>query len=231
MHKAGAFFFFCAGLLGVAHLLPRPAVAAWPTDPLVNVPLCTATGNQYSPTSVSDGTGGAIVAWYDYRNGTSADVYAQRISAGGTVQWTADGVALCTATGNQYSPTIVSDGGAPGEAGSGAVVTWADSRSGNTDIYAQRISAGGTVQWTPDGVALCTATGTQSMPNITSDGAGGAIVTWMDSRSGIYHIYAQRISAGGTVRWAANGVALCSATGEQQNPRIASDGAGGAIVT
>ena len=116
MHKAGAFFFFCAGLLGVAHLLPRPAVAAWPTDPLVNVPLCTATGNQYSPTSVSDGAGGAIVAWYDSRSGTY-DIYAQWISAGGTVQWAANGVALCSATGEQQNPRIASDGAG------GAIVT------------------------------------------------------------------------------------------------------------
>ena len=51
MHKARAFFFVCAGLLGLALLLPRPAAAAWPTDPLVNVPLCTATGDRATPPS------------------------------------------------------------------------------------------------------------------------------------------------------------------------------------
>ncbi len=56
------------------------------------------------PTIVSDGAGGAIVTWKDHRSGTSYDIYAQRISAGGTVQWTANGVALCTATGDQSVP-------------------------------------------------------------------------------------------------------------------------------
>ena len=224
MHESSAFSQSSAGLLGFALLLPRPTAAAWPTDSLVNVPLCTATGDQLSPTIVSDGAGGAIVTWEDYRSGTS-DIYAQRISAGGTVQWTATGVALCTATGAQRYPTIVADGA------HGAIVTWYDGRSGPDHVYAQRISATGTVQWTANGVALCTAAGAQRYPTIISDDAGGAIVAWQDQRSGPDHIYAQRISAGGTVQWAATGVALCSATGGQQLPTIVADGAGGAVVT
>ena len=224
MHKATAFFVVCAGLFALALLLPRSA-AAWPDDPNVNAPLCTATGNQTRLTMVPDGEGGAIVTWVDYRSGTDCDIYAQKVSSDGTVLWAADGVALCTATGNQLYPTIVSDGAG------GAIVTWHDYRSDtNYDIYAQKISSAGTVQWTADGVALCTATSHQQFPTIAQDDAGGAIDTWFDSRSGNWDIYAQKISSTGTVQWTANGVALCTATGEQDIPTIASDGAGGAIV-
>ena len=225
MRKAANCSFVCAGLLGLALLLPRPAAAAWPSDPLVKVPLCTATDGQFGPTIVSDGAGGAIVTWVDHRSGTDTDIYAQRISAAGMVLLVVDCVALCTATGDQALPTIISDGAG------GAIVTWFDYRSSNFDIYAQRISADGTPQWTANGVALCTATGDQYYPTIVSDGTGGAIVTWEDLRSGIdTDIYAQRISADGMVLWVANGVALCTAGGGQQDPTIVSDGAG-AIVT
>jgi hypothetical protein len=221
MHKAGTFV-VCAGLLAL--LLPRPAAAAWPTDPKnVNVPLCTATGNQFSPAITSDGEGGAIVTWQDYRS-DNGGIYSQRISAAGAVQWTADGAALCTAT-NASNPTIDSDGEG------GAIVTWQDYRNGNYDIYAQRISASGAVQWTANGVALCTAAGEQQVPAIVSDGAGGAIVSWSDHRSGNSDIYAQKLSAAGAVQWAADGVALCTATGTQGYQTIVSDGAGGAIVS
>jgi hypothetical protein len=190
------------------------------------VALCTATSDQTYPTIVSDGASGAIVTWYDYRGGAASDIYVQRISAGGTVQWTANGVALCTATNSQYAPLVVSDGTG------GAIVTWYDQRSGNSDIYAQRVSGTGTPQWTANGVALGVATGSQSSPAITADGSGGAIVTWHDYRGGIsYDIYAQRISADGTVQWVANGVAVCVAAGNQTYPTIATDGAGGAIST
>ncbi len=198
-----------------------PAWAFWVTD---GTALCTANGTQGDPTIASDGSGGAIVTWVDYRIGNS-DIYAQRVNASGAVQWTADGVALCTSTGNQYMPKIVSDGSG------GAIVTWYDYRSGNYDIYAQRVNASGAVQWTANGVALCTVTGDQSNPTIVSDGSGGAVVTWQDNRSGNSDIYAQRVNASGAVQWTANGVALCTATWDQINSTIASDGSGGAIAT
>ena len=92
-------------------------------------------------------------------------------------------------------------------------------------------SASAFASWQVDGNPISVATGDQSSPQLISDGAGGAIVTWKDSRSGNYDIYAQRVNASGAVQWAANGVALCTATGDQYSPRIVSDGAGGAIVT
>jgi hypothetical protein len=188
------------------------------------VAICTATLAQDSPTITSDGAGGALVAWSDNRSGVS-DIYAQSVNASGAVQWTIDGVALCAAPGNQYNPTIVSDGAG------GAIVTWRDQRAGAYDIYAQRVNASGAAQWTTDGVALCTARYDQQYPRIVSDGVGGAIVTWFDLRSGINDIYAQRVNASGSVQWTGDGVALCMATGGQGYPTIVSDGWGGAIVT
>jgi predicted lipoprotein with Yx(FWY)xxD motif len=188
------------------------------------VALCTATGDQNDPKITSDGAAGAIVTWWDRRSG-NYDIYAQRVSASGAVQRMADGVAICTATGDQWYPTIASD-----EVG-GAIITWYGRRSGNNDIYAQRVNAYGAVQWTTDGVALCSATGKRHSPMIVSDGAGGAIITWEDCRRGNYDIYAQRVNASGAAQWTADGVALCTATGDQRFPQIISDGAGGAIVT
>ena len=52
-------------------------------------------------------------------------------------------------------------------------------------------------QWSTDpnvNTAICTAASYQYGSTIVSDGAGGAIITWFDSRSGTnYDIYAQRI--------------------------------------
>jgi hypothetical protein len=229
MEKTRTSFFVCVGLIGLSLLLSCPAAADWPTA-LVNVPLCTAVDQQYSPAMVSDGAGGAIVIWKDYRISGYPyfpNIYAQRISAEGTVSWTANGVAICTDTHGQDMHAIASDGAG------GAIVTWCERRNGiNYGIYAQRISAAGTVQWTADGVALCTA---GVAPAIASDGAGGAIIAWMDERvsgwGGTINLYAQRISAAGAVQWPVDGVALCTAAGNQEAPKIVADGVGGAIVT
>ncbi|MBK7367644.1 MAG: hypothetical protein IPJ04_06935 [Candidatus Eisenbacteria bacterium] len=79
----------------LALLLAAPALA-WPNDPTVNVPLCTAANAQIEPVSVPDGSGGAIVLWSDLRAG-NYDLYAQRVSAAGVPQWTANGVVVCNA--------------------------------------------------------------------------------------------------------------------------------------
>ncbi|MBI1799059.1 MAG: hypothetical protein HYR73_05180, partial [Candidatus Eisenbacteria bacterium] len=110
MHPAARTPLLAALALGLS--LVRPALAAWPDQPNVNLPVCTAANNQYSPTIVSDGTGGAIVTWYDYRSRTGSDIYAQHVLASGAVDpaWPADGRALCTAANSQQYPTIITDG-------------------------------------------------------------------------------------------------------------------------
>jgi len=212
------------GLL-VTLLYVTPALSQWSTVSNFNNAICTATGNQTSPTIVSDGSGGAIITWQDQRSGY-IHIYTQRVNASGAVQWTANGVAVCTATGNQYSPTLISDGSG------GAIITWHDQRSGSYDIYAQRVNASGAPQWPANGVAICTATSYQYYPTLISDGSGGAIITWQDYRSSSnYDIYAQRVNASGAVQWTANGVVIDTATGDQLYPKIVSDGSGGAIIT
>ncbi|MBN1163211.1 MAG: T9SS type A sorting domain-containing protein [Candidatus Krumholzibacteriota bacterium] len=211
-------------LLLCSLIISAPSLwASWIEE---GVPLCLASDNQEIPKLVSDGTGGAIVVWQDYRSGTNYDICVQRIDVSGTVRWTIDGIPLCTAAGNQEVPQITSDGAG------GAIITWKDKRGGDPDVYAQRIDAWGTVLWTTDGVLLCTAADYQQNPQLTSDGAGGAIVVWQDYRSGVrFDIYAQRIDAGGTVLWTADGIPLCTATNNQIGQQLISDEAGGAIVT
>src|SRR5262249_49439504 len=157
------------------------------------VALCTGANNQQNPTIVSDGAGGAIVAWQDYRSGSAnADIYARRVDAAGTPQWTSDGVALCVAVRNQQNPTIVSDGAG------GAIVAWEDYRStfSVARIFARRISAAGTPLWTANGVALgALGTANSVSPVIASDGVGGAIVAWstLPDIDFDYNIFAQRV--------------------------------------
>ena len=187
------------------------------------VVVCTEMGDQQFPQVISDGSGGAIIGWQDYRGGDS-DVYAQRLSASGIAQWAADGAEVCTAMGAQYPPGMVSDGS------SGAIMTWRDARTDAGDVYVQRMNASGSPQWTENGVALCTASGEQGYPLAASDGSGGAIVAWEDQRSGGRDIYARRVNASGAAQWSSDGVAVCAAAGDQLGPVLASDGAGGAIV-
>ncbi len=165
-------------------------VAQWTTN---GVSVCSAVYDQTYPVIISDGSGGAIIAWIDLRSRSTTDIYAQRLNASGSPQWITDGVAICTATGNQDSPSLVSD------SAGGAVVTWTDARTGSTRIYSQKINAGGAVQWNDNGIAVCAAVSAKGSPCTTSDNAGGVIAAWYDLRFGDADIYAQRIFSGSTL--------------------------------
>src|SRR5262245_57928113 len=84
-----------------AALVARPCLAAWPHNPGTSLPVCTAAGNQNFVVVASDGTGGAFLAWQDYRNGATSDIYAQHVLATGAVTGPANGVPVCTAANNQ----------------------------------------------------------------------------------------------------------------------------------
>jgi hypothetical protein len=49
--------------------------------------VCNSTGNQWGPVLTTDGNGGAIISWDDYRNElvSSTDIYAQQISPSGAL--------------------------------------------------------------------------------------------------------------------------------------------------
>ena len=186
--------------------------------------ICVAANSQYYPEAVSDGSGGAVITWHDYRGG-NYDIYAQHVNTAGVRLWTLDGVAVTVAANNQVSPKITSDGAG------GAIIAWHDYRNGsNYDVYAQRMTSGGTASWTANGVAVCTAGKDQSDPQLISDGASGAIITWQDSRGTDSDIYSQRVNSSGTALWTSDGVLICGVTGGQSRPALVTDGSGGAII-
>jgi hypothetical protein len=204
-----------------AQRVTRGGVPLWAAD---GVPLCIQTGVQSDYRIISDGAGGAIIAWQAWLV-DNMEIYAQRIDSSGTVLWGPNGVAVCTASGDQRDPRLVSDGAG------GTIITWYDFRGGIFEIYAQRVNAAGVAQWTANGVDLCTASGPREQPDIASDGAGGAIVTWDDYRNGNWEIYAQRIAPDGSLLWPSDGVGICTGVvGAQEAPRIAPDGSGGAMI-
>jgi len=206
-----------------AQRMNSSGVALWTYN---GVTVCEQDSN-YNPVIVSDGSGGAIIAWQSYRGSNTADIYAQRINSSGAVQWTANGVPVSTVVFEQDTIAMISDGLG------GAILTWQDYRSNNgfADIYAQRINSAGTMIWTANGVNICNQAAAQRGPKLVSDGSGGAFITWYDNRAGDYDIYTQRIANAGAVVWTTNGVATCTMASDQLKPDICSDGASGIIVT
>ena len=208
---------------------PRTGYANWPTSAYTNVPVTVATGSQQDQVVASDSLGGMFVAWSDNRSG-AWDIYAQRITAYGEVApgWTVDGVLVCGASGDQQRPKIVADGAG------GAIIVWEDVRSGDWNLWAQRVKADGSVAagWTTNGIKICGAPNQQANPSIASDGSSGAVIAWQDLRDGNWDIYAQHVLSSGQIAagWFADGVAMCRDGNPQDTPSIATDAAGGGYV-
>ncbi len=217
------------------------SIKKWSTALLLLVGLCpmvfgwenpngfsisTASGSQNTPQIAADGYEGAIITWNDYRNGTDCDVYAQGIDNVGDVRWDTDGILISGGIGDQIQPKIVKD------QNYGAYILWADFRNGTDyNLYLQKISYGGVLQYTEGGKSICTESGNQENAQIAEDGTGGALMVWQDYRSGLgTDIYAQSISWEDNLLFAANGAPVCTASGEQTAPKIISDSWGGSII-
>ena len=181
--------------------------------------LSTATNHQTGPAVASTGTD-YLVVWADYRSGTFPDIYGTRVtSAGAVTDDAAIGLALSTATNFQIAPAIASNG-------TDYLVAWQDFRAGLAwDVYGTRVAADGTVtDGAATGLALSTATNAQMNVAVASDGTD-YLVAWMDLRSGTFDIYGTRVTAAGAVTDdAAVGLPLSTATSDQDNPTVASDG-------
>lgn len=119
--------------------------------------------------------------------------------------------------------------------GSGGMhIVWTDARNSATtgnDIFYQRILNNGTLAFDSAGVLVCNAAGSQGSAKVVPAAGGSVIVVWQDQRTASNNaIYGQKISSSGTAEWAANGVVVADATGNQNAPEAVSDGNGGAVV-
>jgi len=182
--------------------------------------ICNADSDQCYPAIVSDGSGGAIIAWQDGRNGTTGrwDIYAQRVDSAGNVRWLVNGMAVCTLnTSEQSYPKIAKTWN------DDVIITWHDSRQ---DVFAQKIQGDGSLPWGLSGKPICLASSNQGGPLIVADGIGGAIIAWNDGRNtgttGI-DIYAQRVDSLGNSRWLNDGVSVFKENASQLIRGICSD--------
>ena len=172
-----------------AQKLDEDGVAQW-----ADVEICDAVGDQQDPVLVTDGAGGAIIAWVDQRI-DGGDIYAQKVDAGGSLLWgplprAVNGQPVCNIPGVQEDPVAVEDGNG------GAFFAWEDSRSGSYDIYTQRMSNLGLADYADDGVALVAAPHDQRSIYASRGESGQALICWEDTRVDVFQdIFAQLISS------------------------------------
>ncbi len=224
-----------------AQHLNATGIAVWGAD---GVPVCTAAKNQikYSdghsdgehPAIVSDGAGGAILAWEDYRtdpnNGNTdpylGDIYAQRINSAGATQWTSTGVLVCNAPFDQTRSTVIGDGAG------GAVIIWEDLRlQYSSELYTQKLNSAGTPMWGANGKLLANPESEAQFTACADETGNNVLVSWLKYENPFKDIAVQKIViADGSYLWG-SGTLVISRLPDQAEPAITHNGAGGAIVS
>ncbi len=193
-----------------------------------NTAICTAGTLQANVQTTKDKSGGAIMVWEDSRN-AKVNLFAQRISTDGTIQWATNGIRISTSDSTQSSHKIIDDGNG------GAFIAWVETGVSNTtDIYSQHLDSNGNATWASRGVAICNATNNQFEISMAKDTSGGFYIAWTDSRTAVttsFDIYIQRVNANGTVAFTANGNQMTIGTKAEQSANIIVDGNGDVLVS
>jgi len=151
-------------------------------------------------------------------------------------QWSDEGVPIRTGKNIEWFRSAI-----PVEDGS-VIYVWSDTRRGDRDVYAQKISEEGELLWGEvsgdpefpvmrEGILVNGAINRQEDPVIIGTGDNSVIIAWVDFRfEDTGDIYAQKLNADGELVWEQDGVPLCLATDEQISLNIANDTAGGAYI-
>jgi len=148
------------------------SVAAWSNDPMANLPISMAPGEQAQPKVAATADGGAYISWFDGGAG-GWDVYLQRVSASGEVMWPAGGVLVAD---RSFSST--QDYGLSVDAAGHAILAFRDDRFGGVQITAARVAPDGTLDWGSNGVQLTTGSAFVAAPKIAGGSDGGIVVAW-----------------------------------------------------
>jgi hypothetical protein len=195
---------------------------------------------------VSDGLGGAIIAWAgesaasakisNMDNFNPLNIYVQRIGADGALMWPDTAIGA----GDNWQIVATGDGG--------AVIAWDNFKPyamalRDDYLYLQKIALDGIRLWGNTGLSMVmsspfhtsasgnvdrslpTYTGTQ---DIVSDGSGGAIFIWDEEEAGgSNRVFAQRVDNQGNPAWSGT---ILVGNGTYQSHSLITDGSGGAFL-
>lgn len=174
-------------------------------------PLLSTVANAQKAPSIAFNGSEYLLVWTDMRADTAGDIWGARFAANGSLL-DVNGIAISTAKGAQQDAAVASNG-------SDFLVTWADKRGSDFDIFATRISAGGAVL-EPSGLALDTAFLDQTHPHVVSDGTD-YLVTWNHGNN--VDINGVRVTAAGQLP-DPFGVVVADGTPDQENANVIWDG-------
>ena len=195
-----------------AHKIDQNGNLLWGLDGAV---VTNLPGRQEDPVAITDGEGGAFIAWVDYRFDAEGDIFLQHVNSNGEILLDSNGVALAQAIGKQITINMCTD------SIGGVFVTWQDKRSGvDDDIYGTHVSFDHTIVAPGTGVPIVIEGGNQNAKTIEYAGSNQAFIAWADFREGANaDIYGQRLNMDMSVIFQENGFLIAGTTEQELKPR------------
>ena len=145
--------------------------------------VTNADRDQTLPAVASNGDG-YLVVWQDFRIGL--DVFGARVDGDSGQVLDPAGIAINTAGGSQFNAGVASDG-------EGYVVTWQDTRRGQSDVFLTQVSGDGSVE-DLEGTRVNRTANVAVGPAIASTGESFLIVYQKVSSNSEVSILGQRFS-------------------------------------
>ena len=181
-----------------------------------NVPVGVGTFREHDPSIAMDARGDFVVAYTRDTNNNSPDVFAKLYNTSNQLTNVVN-VAVTSAAEDNASVAMTPDGRFD--------VAWEQTFSVNDhDIFLKQFSASGSLLATR---AIATSTANESLPSVSMDNSGNAVVAWQRVINGNADILARRVSSAGVL----GGVTTIAATSfSERNPSVALKRTGGAYV-
>ncbi|TKJ42315.1 hypothetical protein CEE37_01145 [candidate division LCP-89 bacterium B3_LCP] len=132
--------------------------------------------DRYYPKAISDGDGGAFVAWRVYFTSPNQGYYIQHLDSLGNRVWD-EGIQLTDWEESDFTLNV------DGQGGLYFAAKYTGPGSNGSDIWAQRIDADGQFMWGDSGRFILCLPYNERYPEITHDGNGGLYIVWEDWRS------------------------------------------------
>jgi len=173
---------------------------------------------------------GYLVVWVDFRKAypRGADIYGQRLSVTGALVGGPFRVCGAGALGFEDSPAVLWNG-------TEALVVWEDGRNDaerNSDVYGRRVSAAGVPQGADFRISGKNALAAETNPALAWNGTD-YLVVWEDLRDDFDRgadVRGRRVSAAGAPEGRDFRISGKTATADDMDPVVASDGAGYLVV-
>ncbi len=181
-------------------LLPFISNAQWSNNPNENTLIVDTTGSQIVPVVVTNSLGESYISWYSEFDNLNYDVYLQKMDKNGLKLWDEEGVLIS----DHETKTWVTGYDMILDQDENVILVTQDKRTGNSDVFAYKISPDGEFIWGNDGIQLSNTTGFDPSPQVTVTDNNDLIFLWGEEpvESTMNSVlYVTRYSSNGNKLW------------------------------